>query len=154
MLALGAALGCMAGCLLAQVVGRRYTLLVCAVGFGGAWTCLFMASTTLLLYIGRFSTGFFTGIVSLCVPTYIAEVATPDSRGPLVSIRTRCPGGTPRRQSPRIASSLVDFRPTLSGKHTEARLEYATKLKTRPSWHRRLLTSRSLGDARKTRGRR
>ncbi|KAG0411294.1 hypothetical protein HPB47_011592 [Ixodes persulcatus] len=83
MLALGAALGCMAGCHLAQMVGRRYTLLVCAVGFGGAWICLFTASTTLLLYIGRFSTGFFTGIVSLCVPTYIAEVATPASRGPL-----------------------------------------------------------------------
>ncbi|CAN7975681.1 unnamed protein product, partial [Ixodes persulcatus] len=63
MLALGAALGCMAGCHLAQMVGRRYTLLVCAVGFGGAWICLFTASTTLLLYIGRFSTGFFTGIV-------------------------------------------------------------------------------------------
>lgn len=85
LLNLGAALGCAFGGALAQSLGRRRTLSVCSLGFLIAWVSLHWAPTLSALYVGRFGTGFFCGITSLCVPTYIAEVSLAKNRGTHVS---------------------------------------------------------------------
>lgn len=81
---MGAIFGGVAGSLLSQKVGRKLTLAIISMGFVVGWGFVYVASSATLLYFGRFVTGFFTGMVSLCVPAYVAEVASPRYRGNLV----------------------------------------------------------------------
>lgn len=87
---MGAVLGSFGGSFLSQKIGRKLTLTVTSMGFALGWAVLYVSTGVTLLYIGRFVTGFSTGVVSLCVPVYISEVTPPRNRSCLVSPRMRC----------------------------------------------------------------
>ncbi|KAH7979528.1 hypothetical protein HPB49_009758 [Dermacentor silvarum] len=84
LLPLGAIPGSVAGTFLCQAMGRRFTLLVSALAYMAGYSVIFAANSSLFFLAGRFMTGVATGIVSLCVPAYVTEVALPRHRGTLV----------------------------------------------------------------------
>ncbi|XP_075533583.1 solute carrier family 2, facilitated glucose transporter member 8-like [Dermacentor variabilis] len=83
LLPLGAIPGSVAGTILCQAMGRRFTLLVSALAYMTGYSVIFAANSGLFVLAGRFLTGVATGIVSLCVPAYVSEVALPRHRGTL-----------------------------------------------------------------------
>ncbi|MCE5331738.1 MAG: sugar porter family MFS transporter [Bacteroidales bacterium] len=83
---LGAMVGAFTIIKLADLVGRKKTMLFCSfflivTAFGVAF-----ASTAIYLSIFRFIQGYFVGAVSILSPMYIAEIAPKNMRGRLVSI--------------------------------------------------------------------
>lgn len=82
----GAALGALLGGPLADRVGRKRTLLVCAVVFFvGAIGCT-VAPTVTLLVVARIVLGFGVGCASVTCPVYLAELAPPERRARVVTI--------------------------------------------------------------------
>ncbi|KAH7961309.1 hypothetical protein HPB52_007643 [Rhipicephalus sanguineus] len=81
LLPVGAVFGSVASAYVCQHMGRRFALLLSALIFMLGYATLFAASWSTLILCGRFLTGLATGMVSLCVPTYIAEVTLPAYRG-------------------------------------------------------------------------
>ena len=82
----GAALGALLGGKLADVLGRKGSLLVCACLFlVGALTCGTAPSVTVMV-IGRVLLGFGVGAAAATCPLYLAEMAPADRRGRMVTI--------------------------------------------------------------------
>ncbi|XP_077550030.1 facilitated trehalose transporter Tret1-like isoform X1 [Haemaphysalis longicornis] len=81
LLPIGAVVGCALSSLVAQAMGRRFALLVSALGYMGGYGIIMSANTVFTVLLGRFITGIATGMVSLCVPAYIAEISLPVQRG-------------------------------------------------------------------------
>ena len=82
----GAALGALLGGKLADVLGRKGSLLVCACLFlVGALTCASAPSVTVMV-IGRVILGFGVGAAAATCPLYLAEMAPADRRGRMVTI--------------------------------------------------------------------
>ncbi|XP_046344789.2 solute carrier family 2, facilitated glucose transporter member 8-like [Haliotis rufescens] len=65
--------------------GRRKSLMIASVPFLLGWVVMLSSSTLTYLYAGRFLTGFSSGLVTVCVPVYIAEISTKSMRGVLGS---------------------------------------------------------------------
>ncbi|KAL4232111.1 major facilitator superfamily [Mactra antiquata] len=63
--------------------GRKATIRLTSVPFAIGWLCIFAATGSLPLFVGRFCCGFASGLVTVCVPVYIAEVSTNSLRGTL-----------------------------------------------------------------------
>jgi major inositol transporter-like SP family MFS transporter len=82
----GAALGALAGGRLADRIGRRGTLLVCAVLFlVGALACAF-APTVGFMIVARIILGLGVGAAAVTCPLYLAEMAPSHVRGRMVTI--------------------------------------------------------------------
>jgi major inositol transporter-like SP family MFS transporter len=82
----GAALGALAGGRLADRIGRRGTLLVCAVLFLiGALGCAFAPSVGFMI-IARVILGLGVGAAAVTCPLYLAEMAPSNVRGRMVTI--------------------------------------------------------------------
>lgn len=87
-LLLGAALGALAGGSVADLLGRRGTLILGGGGFvaGALWCSLTGGVGTMVA--ARFLLGLAVGAVSIVVPMYISEKAPPAVRGRLVSLNS------------------------------------------------------------------
>ncbi|PIK35539.1 hypothetical protein BSL78_27632 [Apostichopus japonicus] len=72
--------GPVAGFLIGSI-GRKATLMACAVPFAVGWALIASVPYVWGLYLGRVLTGFATGMTTLACPIYIAEMASPDNRG-------------------------------------------------------------------------
>lgn len=87
---LGALLGAVVGGFFVAKMGRRGTLLALGVPFVCAWLMITAVSLNksyyLLLLGGRFLSGASMGVVCIAGPNYIAEIASPDMRGALVTM--------------------------------------------------------------------
>jgi major inositol transporter-like SP family MFS transporter len=82
----GAALGALFGGRIADRIGRKRTLLLCACIFlVGAIGCA-LAPNVQLMVAARIILGFGVGAASVTCPLYLAEMAPPDRRGRMVTI--------------------------------------------------------------------
>ncbi|KAL3930536.1 MAG: hypothetical protein SGBAC_011720 [Bacillariaceae sp.] len=71
-----------------HALGRRLSILFAALVFTIGSVLLFVAWDYSVLVLGRIILGIGIGVASLTTPVYIAEVATPEMRGQLVTINT------------------------------------------------------------------
>lgn len=62
-------------------LGRKKTLILLGVPYFIGWLIIALAHSLPLILIGRFLTGFPIGITSGVLPTYVAEISTPNIRG-------------------------------------------------------------------------
>ncbi|RXG57652.1 Facilitated trehalose transporter Tret1 [Armadillidium vulgare] len=78
----------MIGCPIAgfsiNVLGRRGTIIYSAIPVLIGWILIVFAQSFEMLVIGRLITGTYCSLISLAVPTYIAEFSSPHIRGILV----------------------------------------------------------------------
>lgn len=83
LLNIGAILGGPIAGFLLQSMGRKVSIMACALPFVAGWVLIGTASNKMvaLLYTGRVLTGVACGMTSLAVPNYISEVAPPSLRG-------------------------------------------------------------------------
>ncbi|KAJ6651760.1 hypothetical protein lerEdw1_020172, partial [Lerista edwardsae] len=82
---LGAAAGGILGGYVVDKVGRKLSLMSCAVPFVVGFLAIVCAQNIWMLYTGRLLTGLASGVTSLVVPVYISEVAHSRVRGMLGS---------------------------------------------------------------------
>ncbi|XP_066466892.1 solute carrier family 2, facilitated glucose transporter member 8 [Tiliqua scincoides] len=82
---LGAAAGGILGGYVVDKVGRKLSLMSCAVPFVIGFLTIVSAQNIWMLYAGRLLTGLASGITSLVVPVYISEIAHSRVRGMLGS---------------------------------------------------------------------
>uniref|UniRef100_W5M2R0 Solute carrier family 2, facilitated glucose transporter member 8 n=1 Tax=Lepisosteus oculatus TaxID=7918 RepID=W5M2R0_LEPOC len=82
---LGAAAGGVLGGWVVERIGRKLSLMVCAVPFILGFNIIISAQNIWMLYLGRVLTGLASGVTSLAVPLYIAETAHARVRGMLGS---------------------------------------------------------------------
>ncbi|XP_074149243.1 solute carrier family 2, facilitated glucose transporter member 8 [Sminthopsis crassicaudata] len=82
---LGAAAGGILGGWLLDKAGRKLSLMLSTVPFVGGFTLIIGSQNVWMLYGGRILTGLASGIASLVVPVYIAEISYPEIRGLLGS---------------------------------------------------------------------
>ncbi|XP_067045658.1 solute carrier family 2, facilitated glucose transporter member 8-like [Acropora muricata] len=82
----GAMFGSIHGGLAIDYLGRKGTIMVCALPFELGWLLIAFAQNRTMLYSGRVITGVACGMVSLAVPVYIAEVVPARLRGMLGSV--------------------------------------------------------------------
>ncbi|XP_043914747.1 solute carrier family 2, facilitated glucose transporter member 8 [Protopterus annectens] len=82
---LGAALGGILGGCIVDRIGRKLSLMLCAIPFIFGFTVIISAKYKSMLYIGRILTGIASGVTSLVVPVYISETSHPAVRGTLGS---------------------------------------------------------------------
>jgi major inositol transporter-like SP family MFS transporter len=82
----GAAFGALLGGKLADALGRRGALFVCAVLFLVGATITAVAPNVPIMVTGRILLGFGVGAAAAVVPLYLAEMAPVDKRGRMVTI--------------------------------------------------------------------
>ncbi|CAK9814494.1 Facilitated trehalose transporter Tret1 [Anthophora quadrimaculata] len=83
--AIGSAVICIPTGILADILGRKYTMLLLVIPFTIGWLLIIFANSVLMFYIGRFITGIGSGAFSVVIPIYIAEIAESSIRGTLGS---------------------------------------------------------------------
>ncbi|XP_028269834.1 solute carrier family 2, facilitated glucose transporter member 8 [Parambassis ranga] len=81
----GAAAGGLLGGWMVEKVGRKLSLMFCALPFVFGFTVIIAAQSVWMLYLGRVLTGLASGVTSLVVPLYISEMAHERVRGTLGS---------------------------------------------------------------------
>jgi major inositol transporter-like SP family MFS transporter len=82
-LLLGAAIGAVVAGRLADIIGRRVTILILAMTFfAGALTCV-LAPSFEVMTVARFVLGLAVGGASVVVPVFLAEIAPAERRGTL-----------------------------------------------------------------------
>ncbi|KAA0716368.1 Solute carrier family 2, facilitated glucose transporter member 8 [Triplophysa tibetana] len=82
---IGAALGGLLGGWIVGKVGRKLSLMFCAIPFIFGFTSIIAAQNHWMLYVGRVLTGLASGVTSLVVPLYISEMAHERVRGTIGS---------------------------------------------------------------------
>ncbi|XP_016321314.1 solute carrier family 2, facilitated glucose transporter member 8-like isoform X1 [Sinocyclocheilus anshuiensis] len=82
---IGAALGGLLGGWAVERIGRKLSLMFCAVPFICGFTVIIAAQSHWMLYVGRVLTGLASGVTSLVVPLYISETAHERVRGTMGS---------------------------------------------------------------------
>nr|XP_056716719.1 solute carrier family 2, facilitated glucose transporter member 8 [Euleptes europaea] len=82
---LGAAAGGILGGYVVDKVGRKLSLMLCALPYVIGFTIIIAAQSIWMLYVGRLLNGLASGVTSLVVPIYISEVAHSKVRGMLGS---------------------------------------------------------------------
>ncbi|KAH9503210.1 Solute carrier 2 (Facilitated glucose transporter) member 8 [Bulinus truncatus] len=85
LLTIGALFGGPLGGWLIEKIGRKLSLSVLSVPFASGFFIIASASESYQCYFGRFLTGVGSGMVTVCVPIYIAEISTASMRGILGS---------------------------------------------------------------------
>jgi sugar porter (SP) family MFS transporter len=83
---IGALFGACFGGMIADKLGRKFTLLLTSVLFIFGTFIAMSADSLRVLFMGRIIIGFAIGIVSVATPLYIAEMSDPKHRGALVSL--------------------------------------------------------------------
>lgn len=83
---IGCTIGALSGGVLADLVGRKKTLMLTVILFLIGTFVISSAADFGALMTGRLITGAAIGVASLTVPLYIAEISPPESRGMLVSL--------------------------------------------------------------------
>ncbi|KAI9721899.1 MAG: hypothetical protein M1828_004994 [Chrysothrix sp. TS-e1954] len=86
---LGAWFGCLYSGFLAEILSRKYAILVnvCVFVVGVVVQCTAVVNGPASMIAGRFVTGLAVGAMSVNVPNYNAEVAPPEVRGSLVALQ-------------------------------------------------------------------
>ncbi|XP_028140935.2 facilitated trehalose transporter Tret1 [Diabrotica virgifera virgifera] len=84
-LPLAAAIGPIGGGVLADIIGRKKTLLLGTLPFIVAYILNIFAKSVFIFYIGRFLSGIGVGIIFTVLPMYIGEISDDDVRGSLGS---------------------------------------------------------------------
>lgn len=82
----GQIIGALTDAVMVDVIGRKNTILLSSALQIPAWLLIGLASSSVVLFIGRFVAGFIDGLVFNVVPMYIGEIAAPKSRGLLGSL--------------------------------------------------------------------
>ncbi|XP_026067981.1 solute carrier family 2, facilitated glucose transporter member 8 [Carassius auratus] len=82
---IGAALGGLLGGWIVEKIGRKLSLMFCALPFICGFTIIIAAQNHWMLYVGRVLTGLASGVTSLVVPLYISETAHERVRGTMGS---------------------------------------------------------------------
>ncbi|NP_997963.1 solute carrier family 2, facilitated glucose transporter member 8 [Danio rerio] len=82
---IGAALGGLLGGWIVERIGRKLSLMFCAIPFIFGFTTIIAAQNHWMFYVGRVLTGLASGVTSLVVPLYISEMAHERVRGTLGS---------------------------------------------------------------------
>ncbi|XP_072141310.1 facilitated trehalose transporter Tret1-2 homolog [Dermacentor andersoni] len=90
LLHVGATTGCVIAALVGQSMGRRFALLASALGYFAGYGIISVARNDYLVLFGRFLTGVATGMVSLCSPSFLAEITVPEQRGTAGGILQVC----------------------------------------------------------------
>lgn len=80
---LGAFLGALPAGLVADRIGRKFTLSILALPLSASWLLIGFGNSVAELFAGRFIAGIAIGAVSVTVPMYIAELAESSIRGAL-----------------------------------------------------------------------
>ncbi|KAM9392319.1 solute carrier family 2, facilitated glucose transporter member 8 [Pholidichthys leucotaenia] len=81
----GAAVSGLLGGRMVEKIGRKLTLMFCALPFVFGFVIIIAAQNVWMLYMGRVLTGLASGVTSLVVPLYISEMAHERVRGTLGS---------------------------------------------------------------------
>ncbi|XP_066511234.1 solute carrier family 2, facilitated glucose transporter member 8-like [Hoplias malabaricus] len=82
---IGAGLGGLFGGWIVEKIGRKLSLMFCALPFIFGFTIIIAAQSHWMLYMGRVLTGLASGVTSLVVPLYISEMAHERVRGTMGS---------------------------------------------------------------------
>ena len=82
---LGAAAICIPIGILADIIGRKYTMLLMVIPLTLGWLLLIFANSLTMFFIGRLILGFTVGAFCVTIPMYIAEIAESEIRGRLGS---------------------------------------------------------------------
>lgn len=77
----GALVGGPIAAVLIDKTGRKTGIMISTVPFSVGYFLIIFASNAIILYIGRILTGIGTGMCSVAVPTYIAEISSKELRG-------------------------------------------------------------------------
>lgn len=86
LLALAAAIGPLGGGVLADMIGRKKTILSAIVPFAIGYTLNVFARSTVFFYATRFLCGLGVGVIFTVIPMYVGEIADDDVRGSLGSL--------------------------------------------------------------------
>ncbi|XP_054158960.1 facilitated trehalose transporter Tret1-2 homolog [Oppia nitens] len=78
---LGALVGSIIGGLCMELIGRKKTLILLGIPNSAGYLLLCFGRQVWLLILGRIIVGMCTGVILCTVPTYIAEISTPNIRG-------------------------------------------------------------------------
>uniref|UniRef100_A0A3P8YHA0 Solute carrier family 2, facilitated glucose transporter member 8 n=1 Tax=Esox lucius TaxID=8010 RepID=A0A3P8YHA0_ESOLU len=78
---IGAAIGGLLGGWMVDKIGRKLSLMFCAIPYIFGFTVIIAAQNVWMLYLGRVLTGLASGITSLVVPLYLSEMAHERVRG-------------------------------------------------------------------------
>ncbi|XP_046827164.1 facilitated trehalose transporter Tret1-like [Vespa crabro] len=81
--ALGSAVVCVPIGTLADIVGRKYSMLMLVIPFTIGWLCIIFAKSVAFFYVGRFLTGFSGGAFCVTGPMYTSEIGESEIRGRL-----------------------------------------------------------------------
>ncbi|XP_047359964.1 facilitated trehalose transporter Tret1-like [Vespa velutina] len=81
--ALGSAVVCVPIGTLADIIGRKYSMLMLVIPFTIGWLCIIFAKSVAFFYVGRFLTGFSGGAFSVTGPMYTSEIGESEIRGRL-----------------------------------------------------------------------
>ncbi|XP_006620162.1 facilitated trehalose transporter Tret1-like [Apis dorsata] len=85
LVAIGSAVICIPIGILADMIGRKYSMLLMVVPFTIGWLLIIFANSVIMFYIGRFITGLSGGAFCVTAPIYTAEIAENEIRGTLGS---------------------------------------------------------------------
>ncbi|KAJ8942448.1 hypothetical protein NQ318_002660 [Aromia moschata] len=85
LLPLGAVFGPFVFGFLADKIGRKYSLLSCAIPYIVSYPLLAFSKTSVLYYVARFISGLAVGGVFTVIPMYVGEISTDSNRGALGS---------------------------------------------------------------------
>lgn len=85
---IGAICGASGTGLIIDVVGRKKLLVYSSIPFIVSWLLVGVATSSTLMFVGRFIAGVFDGLSFTAVPMYLGEIAEPKTRGLLASV---CP---------------------------------------------------------------
>ncbi|GFO48402.1 solute carrier family 2, facilitated glucose transporter member 8 [Plakobranchus ocellatus] len=83
LLTIGALVGGPLGGWCIEKFGRKLSITFLSIPFAAGFFIISSATETFHCYLGRFCTGIGSGMVTVCVPIYIAEIATTSMRGVL-----------------------------------------------------------------------
>lgn len=82
---LGAGVICIPIGILADIIGRKYSMLLMVIPFSVGWLLIIFANSVLMFYFGRFITGLSGGAFCVTAPMYAVEIAESEIRGSLGS---------------------------------------------------------------------
>ncbi|XP_059148724.1 solute carrier family 2, facilitated glucose transporter member 8-like [Physella acuta] len=85
LLTIGALLGAPLGGWLIEKVGRKLSMTFLSIPFTTGFLIIALATESYQCYFGRLLTGLGSGMVTVCVPIYVAEISTTSMRGVLGS---------------------------------------------------------------------
>lgn len=85
---IGAIFGALGTGLIVDNVGRKKLVVLSSIPFTASWLFVGLASSSTLMFVGRFIAGFADGLSFTAVPMYLGEIAEPKMRGLVASV---CP---------------------------------------------------------------